>query len=532
MLSLFTPGVKRALSSILSASLLAVSLPFTASTAVAAPACANAEAAFRGQDPQCAARQIGNQIVTYPRTSWDQLGFVDMPSDGSEPSVTWLAGGDVKALGNSSASVLELDSADVISMVTQFPTNVPYVFGRYNPITGSLRVDMMKVEETLTTSGKRMGLYRSLFTPKHGDYWKAARQYISPDQFESGTVVGRNPFAPFMSGDSDIFNGVTQEGTQVVLGHAMRFTGAPMAVLQVAIPRINVKTKKSGGMLRKKITTIWTGYLKPSWWIGYPTSVLARDSTQSIRSYCVTDVKTATASCPTYELATSGVAFEEFKGGMLDSTEEGWELRRQVKKGWTFLGLLLIFTVIAFGGFAVLSAVAPAAFATGAGMLNSLFAFTGLASVGAVTGAVGAAGIHFAMAVAGVMLFGGANLGGLYNLDAKFILFGIVSSANNGPPTSLDQDTEKLSRVYAEPRTTSDFITGGITLVGWQRTVSGTCGLNQSVEQCGGGTGDGITPRASSERGASPSSVIVQDVIGDRVVRENTSGGSYGGIRR
>lgn len=529
MLSLFTPLLKKALSSTLCVTMLALSVPGAITSAAAAPACSNGESALRGQDPECAARKIGSQIVTYPRTTWTELGYVTVPDDGSAPNVTWLGGGDVAALGNTSAAALELDSSQVVSMVTQFPTNVPYVFARYNPVSGTMRVDLMKVEETLTNSGKRLGLYRSLFTPKHGDYWKAARQYISPDQYEQGDIVGNNPFQAFMHGNDDMFYKVSNEGTQVIVGHAMRFTGAPMGVLQVAAPRISTTTKKSGSVWRKKVTTTWWGHLKPSWWLAYPTSVLSRDSTQPIRSYCINDIS-ENAECPMYQAATSGVAFEEFKGGMLDSTEETWELRSKTKKGFTFLTMFIAAVLIGFATMGLMSAVAPAMFASNVGLINSAFAFTGLAVSGAVGGAIGAAAIHYSMAIAGMMIFGGANLGGTYSLDEKFLFFGVVSSANMNPPEDLDEDNEKLSRVYAEPRTTSDFINGGETLIGWQRTVTGSCGLGQSAEECAGS--GGITPRTTMQPSSSGASTAAQDVTGNRIERENSAGGSHGGIRR
>lgn len=531
MLKLFTPWLKKTLSSVVATSLLAVSIPFSATSALAGPSCANADAANRGLDPDCAARVVGNQIITFPRTNWALLGVIDIPAPGSSSNnVNFISGSEVKTLGNTPASVLKLSADEVISMVNQVPTNVPYVFGRFNPLSGTLRVDLMKVEETMTSSGKKLGLYHSIFTPKHGDYWKAARMYISPDQYETGTVPGRNPFEPFRQGDDDLFYNVTQEASQVVVGHAMRFTGAPVGVLQIAIPRVAVTQKKSKSFLKTKITTTWTGYLKPSWWIAYPNSVLSRDETRGTMRYCVNDVKSEKAECPAYEMATTGVAFEEFKGGMLDETEESWVLRQQTKSGWNLLGLLLIVGVLTGIGFLVMSAIAPTYFAATAGLLNSGFAALGLASVGGFSAGVGLATLQMTLATAGVMLFGGANLNGVYSLDARTVMFGSVNAINTSPPKEQDQDYKKLSSEYAEPRTVSDFVRGGLTLNSFRKTITGNCSMSASVQDCT--VEDGVSPRTTREQTASPASVTANDVGNNNVSRVPGAGAKFEGGTR
>lgn len=511
MFEIFTPLIKKSLASTLASVILATSLPLTATTAAAGPVCADTAAANAGRDPNCAARVIGSQVVTYPRSVWRELANVKTAADGTTTvSASWLSGDLRSTLGDKNAESLGLEAKEVVSMITMMPTNLPYVFARYNPLTGTLRVDLMKVEHTITSTGKETGLYASAFTPQHGNYWKASRQYISPDNFESGTVPGLNPFQAFASGSSDLFHKVPQEATQVIVGHAMRYAGAPMAIKQVAVPDVKTRSWKHGGKLRKKVTTVWTGYLKPSWWLAYPTTLLDRDSTVESRMYCVKSP--VTGDCPRYEIATSGVAFEEFKGGMLDGTVDQWELRRKTKKGWTLLGMILVFSVLSFGGFAIMSAVAPAAF----GSLTA--AVGGLTGFGVTSGvaAIGSMGMQLTLGMTGVAIFGGANFGGVYSMDERLLLLSVLSIKNTAPPSygNLDRDTKSLSERYLEPFTTSDFITSGAVSTSWKRTITGQCTAAASIEECGGSsTTSGITPRTKATEQTYVPVVQVQQVL-------------------
>lgn len=532
MFKLFSPIIKRGMSATLASAILATSLPFTASTAAAGPLCSDTTAANNGTDPNCAARIIGSQIVTYPRSVWREVARVTTNEDGSTVvSSDWLRGDLRSTLSDKNAESLGIDADKVVSMITMMPTNLPYVFARYNPLTGTLRVDLMKVEHTIAPGGKVAGLYSSPFTPQHGNYWKASRQYISPDNFELGTVPGVNPFYKFQSGADDVFYNVPQEATQVIVGHAMRYSGAPMAIKLVHIPNITTTVRKHGGKLRKKITTTWWGHVKPAWWIGYPTSLLARDSTVESRSYCVHAPVDGT--CPRYELATSGVAFEEFKGGMLDGTQEKYQLRQVTKKGWTFLGLILVFAAISFAGFGLMAAVAPASFAS---LATAVAGLTGFGAIGGVA-AIGSLGLQLTLASAGVAIFGGANLGGVYSFDERLLLLGALTVRNTAPPSSgsLDQDNRALSTRYIEPYTKSDFIVGQVlavngrsTSIAWSKTVTGTCSLTSSTESCGVDSATaGIAPRTTRDTQVYVPTVVAQQSLSSPS-RINTHTGDAG----
>lgn len=531
MFQIFTPIIKKGLSSTLASVLLVTSVPLAASKAVAGPVCSDTVAANSGRDPNCAARVIGSQTVTYPRSVWREIAKVSTsPSGETEVSSAWLAGDLRNTLADKNATTLGLEAKDVVSMITMMPTNLPYVFARYNPLTGTLRVDLMKVEHTIVNGGKVTGLYASTFTPQHGNYWKASRQYISPDNFESGTVPGVNPFYKFQDGSSDLFKNVPQEATQVIVGHAMRYAGAPMAIKLVHIPNVTTTVRKHGGKLRKKITTTWWGHVKPAWWLAYPTTLLDRDSSVETRAYCVHSPTEGT--CPRYELATSGVAFEEFKGGMLSSHEEKHQLRTKTKKGWTLLGMILVFSVISFAGFALMSAVAPATFAS---FSSAIAGLTGFGAVGGVA-AIGSMGLQLTLALTGVAVFGGANLGGVYSFDERLLLLGVLTIKNTAAPTwgRLDQDTRSLSTRYIEPYTTADFIIGQNTAVAWKQTVTGTCAISGSIESCGTSTAvSGVVPRTNT-RDASyvPAVKTQQNLSSPHRVNDHKGGGGHKQILR
>src|SRR5439155_1694684 len=105
-------------------------------------------AADSGQDPYCGAVRIGAQTVTYPKLQWELVSDMPLATVSSGVQVT----GDNEAikLANRSAAALGMSASDVASVVTMFPANVPYIFARYDPNGGILRIDIFKLEKTLS----------------------------------------------------------------------------------------------------------------------------------------------------------------------------------------------------------------------------------------------------------------------------------------------------------------------------------------------------------------------------------------------
>lgn len=489
---LFSNFLNKLLSSAVSLSIAVTAVPFTAAPAIAAPACANAYLADTGQDAACGAARIGGRTVTYPKLQWERVS--DMPLTERAGSAQVVGSNEALALANRSAKALGLNASDVASAVTLFPSNVPFLVARYNPLDATLRVDLFKLEKSLTNGQKRASLFMAPFTPATGDYWKASRSYIHPASFKAGLTPGVNPFEAFKRSTSDVFHNISMSAAQVAVGHAMRFAGAPVALLQVASPRLSQRTESSGNAFRRKTTTIISGHAKPRWFIAQPAEFMSRSTTLAQAGYCAPDPDRT--ECAGYETATSGVSFEEFDGGMLSSAENTWELARHSKSGWGFLTILIVAVI---GSFA-LAALAPAVMGTaaagaaGAGAAGSAAAGmfgNFLVTQGVITGftsVAAAAAVEAAYIAASLAVVSGANLSSMMTLGPETLLGYSTVIKGTASAGNLDEYQGKLNQRLVG-LTQGSFAHGGNVLTGFATTVYGNCAPDQPLSTCTGANG-------------------------------------------
>jgi hypothetical protein len=492
---LFSNFLNKALSSIVSVAMVVTTIPLTVPRVVAAPVCYNAYAADSGQDPNCAGTRIGGQTIAYPKLQWQRVS--DMPLAATSGSTVAATGGnEAIQLANRSAAALGLSASDVASVVTLFPANVPYIFARYDPLDGTLRVDIFKLEKTISNGQKLAGLYRASFAPGNGDFWKASRSYITPDAFKSAMTPGVNPFAAFQQGSDDIFHNISLSAAQVAVGHAMRYAGAPVAVLEVADTRFSQETQKSGGVFRKTVTTIVRGHAKPKWFIAQPTAFMQRSTTLPMAGYCAPDP--SRTDCALYETATSGVSFEEFDGGMLSKAEDTWELDRQSQSGWGFLAILVVAVVASFALAAIGPALMSAAGAGGAATTAAgatMGASAGLFGSALIGGEIvsgltlaGAIAVETAAYATALALVSGANLSSVMAMGPGVVFAHASVSKGTADLASMDEMTRRLNS-HVSPTTTGDFTQGAPLLTGFSQTVVGTCAPGTPLSQCAGATG-------------------------------------------
>lgn len=492
-------ALRKAISSALVVTVTATSIPFTATPVYAAPSCADGYAADAGRVAGCSAVRIGGQVVGYPKLQWNRVS--DMPMVERLGSARIVGSNQAIELANRSALALGLQAKDVASAVSFFPANVPYIIARYNPLDATLRVDIFKLEKTTVGNNKTAGLYLATFGPAHGDFWKASRAYIHPDSYKAGLTPGVNPFTTYRVSGDDLFHNISLSGAQVVVGHAMRMAGAPAAVLQVASPRFSTEKKSSGNAFRKKTEIIIRGHVKPRWFIAQPTQFMSRSTTMAPVSYCAPDPRRT--NCALYETASAGVAFEEFTGGMLQSSENTWVLDTIEQSGWGFLAVLVVAVI---GSFA-LAALGPALLGTagaGAGAAAG-GAAAGTAATSAATGMFGnflvsqglvsgfsslaaSIAVEAAYTAASMALLGGANLSSMMTLTPMALLGYsqvIKGTADLGSP---DEYQTKLNWRVA-PLTNGDFSQGAPVLTSFGQTVYGDCLPDTKLSQCVGATG-------------------------------------------
>lgn len=203
------------------------------------------------------------------------------------------------------ARVAGLDPGQTVSVVEQLPSNAPFIIGRYAAATGELVVEVYKVERT----GTQTGVYRAVFTPEHGELWKAAGTYKA-----NSTSEGVDPFFQFKQASRPgVFVNVSFDAAQVIIGHAMRYLSTPMAVLATASPRTEqTMTTNYGQHLRKTVELKVTTYLDPKWYIAAPPSFQPGGSSAAICLHYSGSCEAAPGL-----IAPAMVTFQEWQGGTL-----------------------------------------------------------------------------------------------------------------------------------------------------------------------------------------------------------------------
>lgn len=207
------------------------------------------------------------------------------------------------------AQIANIQAGEAANVISQLPSNAPFVVGRYAAASGQLVVDIYKVERI----GTRTGVYRAAFTPAHGQLWANAGTYKAPGT--SGP--GADPFARFVdASDANVFAGVSFDAVEVIIGHAMRYVSSPFAVLAAATPRTEQRMETTrNSHLRKTVRVEVSSYLDPKWYIAAPPSFQGEGSSAAI---CLHASGTCTAT--PYLVAPAMVTFQEWQGGTMPST--------------------------------------------------------------------------------------------------------------------------------------------------------------------------------------------------------------------
>ena len=501
MASFFSLKLKQALSALLS---VAIALsPLTPATAQATTFTCSATMADSGQDPRCAAVRVGGVPIAYPKLQWTMVSEVPVAAEAGSTQV--VGGSQALALANRTALVLDLAPSDIANLNTTFPANVPYVFARYNPLDMTLRVDLFKLEKSVTSSGPRAHMLHAAFTPAHGDHWRANRSYIHPNAYQAGVTPGVNPFSTFQRAGSEEFHEISLAGAQVAMGHAMRMAGAPLGLLAVTQTRFSQETRRSGNAFRKRVETWTYGHAKPRWMIAMPADVLSRSTTLAFASFCANNPRTD--ECARYQTAVSGVAFEEFTGGTLNELEERWLVDYQRRSGLGFLGALVLGVIGSFAISALMGAAGISLGATGAaGTVGGASTGTALGSFGSfltsnglITGVTGlgqAIAIEAAYIALRLAVVGGASPGSVIKADLGVLLGNVRVHKGHQSPHSLNAMQQKLNNQVA-PRVRGSLQaatpgSGGM-LRGFSATVLGDCPVGAKLASCTGNSG--MVPR-------------------------------------
>jgi hypothetical protein len=260
-----------------------------------------------------------------------------------------------------------LDAAATSQLARELQAPLHLVIGRLALDSGDLVVDVLRVGYGRDGQGRpAFNVWRAPFTPQHGRRWAAQRAYLTADERAVRSRPGRDPFAVFAGADADpLFHEIDVVGAQVVLGHATTLYEAPYALLALVALDPQVTQTRSGGLLRRRVTTTVDVRASTRWMIGTP---LAAQPWAAPVAFCVVDPPCRSAACtpqpcPAARQAASGVAFDFVSGGPFADATQSLYRTTTSKSGFTVLAFTL-----ASGLF--LGGAAPASYAVGSTLLH------------------------------------------------------------------------------------------------------------------------------------------------------------------
>jgi hypothetical protein len=245
------------------------------------------------------------------------------------------------------AAILGLNSNEIVyDLWLKRTGGAPWVIARYVPEKAQLRVSVIKVIRT--TEGMQRVLI-SEWTPEMGIWDIPRRSFLTDDEAYFLGNKGHDPFAQFKASATDpVFYNISPAAAQVVIGRAMAHHSAPYAMLIEAQIRYDQSTSKSGNFLRKTITTVTKGHVKPKFFLALPPAFSPAAVTGNAVPMAVI--------CPrplgcTHEkhLAWAGVSFDEVNGGIFPNIEE--QLYEDVEKqsSWTAIAYSLVTAGLTWG---------------------------------------------------------------------------------------------------------------------------------------------------------------------------------------
>lgn len=408
------------------------------------------------------------QSVLWPKDNYTKIGEMTWARDATNPNeaaMNWkmIEGERWITNGREDIGKAGISSAQMSSRIDAFPKTAAFVFAAYSPESAELVIEMQKIEKTPLG---QIVVYRGDFTPHHGEFWRWKRDFLTPVEASDITRVGYNPFQNFRGANTDpVFHNCDWKCANVAIGFAMRYSQAHVAWVASDKTRFTQSTKKSGGFIKKKVTTYIDAYAKPQWFVATAVELQPEGGMHSI---CVVNTGVATngttSTCDrTEHMATSGISMAEWTGGNMPDTEEKVYSYVHSKSSFT----VIAFTILTFAVTWGLAAVAATAIGSGAAAATATLGGLSPLSVGLL-----GAGLY-----AGVAVLGGASL--------TTAQAGWAGSTGNGVLTpdygSMDQHQQRLVQGVKNKQVNSRVGTG---LAGVKQLYSGNCAENYTSAQC------------------------------------------------
>lgn len=412
--------------------------------------------------------------VTYPGDNWQVVAELEPGVLPDTFDVRMIQGDRWITVGRDELGAAGVDSKRLSDLVKAFPAGGAMVFARYSPQTAELRINAVKVEKGI--DGK-IRMMISDFTPHHGERWRASRNYLTPSELADPARPGYNPFDQFRRDPTDpVFHNINLSGALVAVGHAMQYTKAFVGMLAVTEPRFEQEVRKSGGILKKKVTTIVRGYAKPKWFVALPKELQPRGFTAQI---CV--IPRATSCDAIEHVAPAGVSFEPWTGGNMPEMEDLLSVWSQTKSSWTVLAFAVL-TAVLVGFAAYLTPTLFANSAMGANIIAYGKSLADAALIGAAAGGIYGAGTII-------------DKGGSWT-SPQDGMFGATDSGFMDPATP-GSEPERMLVDAIRARHVNGTMEGGLT--GVRELYSGNCPIGWTSDQCkAAGYRSGIAPRTDT----------------------------------
>ena len=151
------------------------------------------------------------------------------------------------------------------------------------------------------------------------------RRYLTKSEIYHASQAGYNPFEVFRGYDDDpTFHNISIGAAQVAIAHAMMDQKSIFGLLSVTNTRFAQEVRESGNILRKKVTTITRGYVKPTFYLAMPVNMSPQRNDPTPAAWGVICATGASVCDDEKHVVLSGIALEPLVGGNMP-TSTVWE---------------------------------------------------------------------------------------------------------------------------------------------------------------------------------------------------------------
>lgn len=277
------------------------------------------------------------------------------------------------------SSIYNIPADQVAKMsTTQIGKGQVSVYGIYDITNAIGTISILNIRRNSDGSAT---LLQKVFTPYSLDSASSGGGLTAQQFGKISQLYGGNPFNEFKdSSNKNSFVSIRPEAFVTAIGMAMKHVGANYGMYAEMSTRVDVQTRKSGGKLRKKVTTTLTALIKPTWSLLVPTGTVAAGVADPVSG------ASFSTNAPIYGFKTatgksinSGVQLVGMGDGTnLDSSETLIFKHSETKKSWTLIAIMVVAAVT--GGVAAgLAAVAAGAASLSMGSVVGAGMMTGAA---------------------------------------------------------------------------------------------------------------------------------------------------------